>query len=172
MSTDLIAIQPYHQVKHPEFGTIMRMMDEPVPFSMTIDMGEIVMPVERFRAFMSKQHHTKSATTSVQKQGMHTAQHRKGTHETIERQPIHKGQFDVVDNLNEAPEIEGDMHGVLGQGALNGEQHSREDLLQKIHNKAGIQTKHQIKGGRKMLPKTSLHTEARDDAYHDAAENF
>lgn len=37
MSTDLIAIQPYHEHKHEEYGTVMRMMDVPVSFSVSTD---------------------------------------------------------------------------------------------------------------------------------------
>ncbi|KAL4518343.1 hypothetical protein Ndes2526A_g01220 [Nannochloris sp. 'desiccata'] len=37
VSTDLIAIQPYHEHKHEEYGTVMRMMDVPVSFSVSTD---------------------------------------------------------------------------------------------------------------------------------------
>jgi cyclophilin family peptidyl-prolyl cis-trans isomerase len=37
VSTDLIAIQPFHEIKHEEHGTVMRMMDDPVFFTVSTD---------------------------------------------------------------------------------------------------------------------------------------
>ncbi len=37
VSTDLIAIQPFHEITHEQHGTVMRMMDDPVIFTMSTD---------------------------------------------------------------------------------------------------------------------------------------
>ena len=38
---DLITAQPYHEFTHPEHGTVMRMMNKEVPFSMDTELGDI-----------------------------------------------------------------------------------------------------------------------------------
>ena len=40
VSTDLIAIQWVHEVKHEQYGTVMRMMDTPVTFDITDDVED------------------------------------------------------------------------------------------------------------------------------------